>query len=96
MSNNRTILGKNLLVKTVTATNNSNIMTVSSSNFIRGEIIQVGNGYSGDKDRYDMSDFNVNDIVVFNEKSAQPIILDSQRYLIIDVLNIIAIEKEDK
>jgi co-chaperonin GroES (HSP10) len=96
MSNNRTILGKNLLVRTIATANNSNIMTVSSSNFIRGEIIQVGNGYSGDKDRYNMSDFNINDIVVFNEKAAQPIIFDNQRYLIIDVLNIIAIEKGDK
>ena len=93
MSNNRTILGKYLLVKTITTANNSNIMTVSSSNFIRCEIIQVGNGYSGDRQRYDMSDFNVSDIIVFNEKSAQPIILDNQRYLIIDVLNIVAIEK---
>lgn len=91
----RQILGKNLLVRIITSANSSSIMTVSSSNFVKGQIIQVGNGYSGDKEPYDMSLFKINDIVIFNEKSASSIMLDNQRYLIIDVLNIIAIEEEN-
>lgn len=88
------VLGKNLLIKIIASTSSSSIMTVSSSNFVKGQIIEVGNGYSGDKERYDMSDFRVNDVVIFNEKSAQPILLDNQRYLIIDTLNVVVIEKE--
>lgn len=95
MSKKQIVLGKNLLVKIIASSSSSSIMTVSSSNFVKGQIIEVGNGYSGDKEKYDMSDFHINDIVIFNEKSAQPILLDNQRYLIIDVLNVFLIEKEE-
>lgn len=97
LNNKYTIMGKLLLIKQITTANTNTINIASSSNFIRGKILLVGNGYSGDSSEiYDMSPFYEGMIVFFYEKAAQSIMLNNERYLIVETTNIIAIDKEEK
>lgn len=89
-----TLIGNRLLIEIINDPNEI-ILSTSTPRFVRGKIIQIGNGYNSETStKYDLSIFKVNTIVHFQSNIATDIYLDKKRFKILDSHQVNIIEEE--